>query len=664
METPFKHTNKTFIFINEEYYAFGTCTDLADTLFNKLQPCYMAFENRDTICFGKDAYNSSSRIRFPVFANPEKIQETLKMLEGHHIQKVNLRSRGLKIEGSFINNEFPVCFCYDLMINYIIDSFVKAVAEYNYTADEVVVFFPTGLNDILLKYVQNLLLAAAHHHKFKIQFVNASEALRDRLSLRECNSMDYQPSGNSQFLTIDIGTEHTRLEFFKGKHAQRENGVELMFNSKEKIDNIFMTKSEFDRIRKSVTNIDSFDFKCRDDQLIIENEFRSKFGMKNVNSRVYCVLKIYKSHDDDFRDDLIQTVSLTREEFDKIPNDLYAQLGNFDKCNKYTQRNILKELEQRIGRPNLFKIDGINCFAVIDVFNGFSLPLAVKTTVRKINFYDIESVEEQVINFGNFDFENKYLDTIENVTERKFIGPIESSTRNRIRANTMDMYSYFATKEPSTFNLTDLDDNNVSLNKDEVIDALRDYFAPLFASIREFIDKNYDAQYSKELRYIFVDGKNFIFKRIFNETFVNEMENINMIYVNSNDGDQYLYKGGSAYLYNHQHDFQAEIVSQEVLDEYCDRYLYFGDWIDWLKTNKSKHSAITTKITLERNALKKIYAENKVEFSIKVFNEKVNMFRVMNPIAENFQKDYVSWRQSVCPDHYLIPYIPEDKRLF
>lgn len=654
METPFTHTNKTFICISEEAYAFGTCAGSSSELFDAPKPCYMAFQGKDTILFGKAAYDSTARIRFPVFGNPEKMQEILNLVRDHHIQVLNLQSNGCAIQGT-VDNGIPIWYCYDMMINFIVESFVEKVPKYGYTLDEVTVFIPSGLNDAVMNHLKKLLLVASHHHGFKIQFANIKEALKHKLSLEVCNSMAFKPSENTQFLTIDIGVAHTRLEFFKGKHLDIENIIEIFFDN-NRTNSIKLLKSEYQRIVNSIEDFDKFRYQSRDNQLRIENEFRRKLEIKQMNSRVYGTFDIYKIGEDDEEDVLIKTISLNRVQFERIIPDVYNKMNHFYELDESEQVEIFKEITS-YECPQDVRI-------VLEKFDTFALPTMANIPYREINFYDVESVEEKIVDFGNYEFEDKFIEAIEIIGDSKFGGPIESKDRNKKRADIMNVSAGFASNA-STLYFEDLNDDKIPIDVDETIDALREYFVPLFKSIKEFILKNYDSGYSDELRYIFVDSKNQIFKRIFNETFVYEFQNIRMVDINSNDGFEFSYKGGAYYLYARQNQFRPETVSEEDINGYYNRYQFFADVRHWLNRNYQDVLAVTSKINTEKKALEKVYKQFNQKFDIKTFNNAIKELKAAYRVADQYKEAYLVWRRGWCSDELVAQYIPQvDKRLF
>lgn len=654
METPFTHTNKTFICITEEAYAFGTCAGTSSKLFEGPKPCYMAFPGNDRIIFGKSAYESTTRIRFPVFGNPEKMQEILNLVEDHHIQVLDIQSNGCKIQGA-VDNGIPICYCYDMMINFIVESFVEEVPKYGYTLDEVTVFLPSGLHDAVMNHIKKLLLIASLHHGFKIQFVNVKEALKHKLSLEICNSMAFKASENTQFLTIDIGAAHTRLEFFKGKHLDRENIIEIFFDGNQ-TNSIKLLKSEYQKIVNSIEDFDNFRHQSRDNQLRIENEFRRKLGIQEMNSRIYGIFDVYKIGEDDEDDVLIKTISLNRVQFERIKPAVYNKMNQFDKLNESEQVEIFKEITS-CEFPQDVRI-------VLKKFNTFALPVMANIPCKEINFYGVETVEEKIIDFGNYEFEDKFIETLEIIGNSKFGGPIDSNNRNRKRASAMTVSACFASTA-STLYFEDLNDDKIPIDVNQTIDSLREYFVPLFKTIKEFILKNYDSEYSNELRYIFVDGKNQIFKRIFNETFVYEFPQIRMIDVNSNDGIEFSFKGCAYYLYVKQDQFRPETVSEEDISGYYNRYKFFADLRHWLNTNYQDYLAVTVKISAERKALEQVYKQFNQKFDIKTFNIVVKDLKTAYRAADQYKKAYLEWRRSWCSDELIVQHIPnEDNRLF
>ena len=654
METPFTHTNKTFICITEEAYAFGTYAGSSSKLFDGPKPCYMAFQGKDTILLGKAAYDSTTKIRFPVFGNPEKMQEILNLVRDHHIQVLNFQSNGCTIQGT-VDNGIPIWYCYDMMINFIVESFVEEIPKYGYAIDEVTVFLPSGLNDAVMNHLKKLLLVASHHHGFKIQFADIKEALKYKLSLEVCDSMSFRPSENTQFLTIDIETAHTRLEFFKGKHLNRENIIEIFFDN-NRTNSIKLLKSEYQRIVNSIEDFDNFRHQFRDNQLRIENEFRRKLGIKQMNSRIYGIFDIYKIGEDDEEDVLIKTISLNRIQFERIEPAVYNQMINFNRLDESKQFEIFKEITV-CECPQDVRI-------VLEKFDTFALPAMANIPCREINFYNVESVEEKIIDFGNYEFEDKFIETLEIIGNSKFGGPIDSNNRNKKRASAMAVSACFASNA-STLYFEDLEDDKIPISVGQTIDSLREYFVPLFKSIKEFILKNYDSRHSKELRYVFVDSKNQIFKRIFNETFVYEFPDIKMFDVNSNDGFEFNYKGCAYYLYVKQNQFRPETVSEEDIDGYYNRYKFFADMRHWLSTNYQDHLAVTSKINTEKKALEKVYKQFNQKFDIKAFNNTIKDLKTAYRVADQYKEAYLEWRRGWCSDELVAQYIPQvDKRLF
>jgi dimeric dUTPase (all-alpha-NTP-PPase superfamily) len=283
---------------------------------------------------------------------------------------------------------------------------------------------------------------------------------------------------------------------------------------------------------------------------------------------------------------------------------------------------------------------------------------------REINFYEVESVEEKIVEFGNYEFEDKFIEAIEVIGDSKFGGPIESNDRNKKRADIMNLSAGFASNA-STLYFEDLNDDKIPIDVDQTVDSLREYFVPLFKTIKEFILKNYDSRHSNELRYIFVDAKNQIFKRIFNETFVDEFPRIRMVDVNSNDGIEFSYKGCAYYLYARQDQFRPESVSEEDIDGYYNRYRFFADLRHWLNTNYQDYLAVTSKINTERKAIEKVYKQFNQKFDIKTFNNAIQELKTACRVADQYKEAYLEWRRGWCLDELVAQYIPQvDKRLF
>lgn len=656
MKTPYNKTNKTFICIDDQNYSFGSCQKFNYEIFDK-QHCYMSFLGDCRILCGNDAYESTSSIRFPIFTNPERIKQDLEKIKSHYIQRLDLEFCGIKLNKVA---KIPIGYCYFMMINYIVESFVENVNKNGYSLDEVTVFLSDTMNEYVLRNIKDILLIAAGIKRFKIEFVSLAKAIADRISLRDCSGI-YVHEHNCQFLTIDIGTENTRLELFKGMHSKEENYIRIFFD--RTCENyVDIEKNKYDEILKSFDNFKNFEKKSFDDQLKIDNDFRKLLGIEAMNSIIYCNFKIYSSFEEGLYE-ITDEISLGQSEFENIPSDLHKKLEKFNILDTEEQIEILKNIGiEKIGNQSLSIFNKDTQYIHCNESKSFSLQLLPLEIPKEINFYEIKSVASEIINLGRYDFEEEYLKVLGEISKSKFTDGFVANNRYNSRVMAINNLRYLG-YITNNKKFIDLEGKMHIIDLSDVFKKIICYFDELIDKIEKFVDRYFERNYDEfnSLDYIIIGKSNPLFDRRFMDRgFTNlRYPKIWMSHLDLDDIELFNYSAGSYYLYNHQHDFTGCYISKKLFDGFSVYYNYFGSLRRWLDENYHKRVLVGVGIDKEMKALEKSYNLHRTPFDGAKFCSAVILLKDMYCIAESLEKAYLQWRRQFCSDEQIAKLIPE-----
>ena len=390
MLEPYKHRDKTFIYIDDRFYSFGTCYGFSEKMFTKPRRCWMVFSENKILC-GDAAFKSIEKIKFPVFEDPTIIQNMTDSIPKHYTERIVLKSR--KLNPNVSTSKIIINMCYFTMIDYIVEEFIKAVKTNKYILDKVAVILDTNMNKYVREEIRYIFLTISRIKGFKIQFVDVEEAIADRLSLKECNGKNFTLKNNCLFLHVDVTRTEFVLRLYKAEHSKENNYVVLPLSSDKK-NYIVIGKKVLDYILETFKQFGNFESKSPLEKFIIDNEFRKKLNlpMNRMNKLTKCSFSVYTSDSK-----LVDVIQLNEFDLAMINNTLNIGILNFNTYTIGTQRYILTEIVKRLGRNPLSKYGSIT--KIVCDYEGFSepfLPELLKDNVD-VNFYNVEFVESRSI---------------------------------------------------------------------------------------------------------------------------------------------------------------------------------------------------------------------------------------------------------------------------
>ena len=600
MLKPYEHKDKTFIYIDEKFYSFGTCYGFSEKMFTKPQRCWMAFPEDRILC-GDEAYKSIERIKFPVFEDPVRIQQILNSINEHYIQKLEFSFDGISMEKPLPT--IHVNICYYIMVCHIIMSFYQNTKIYGYKLEEVTVFISDLINTHIVDEIKQIIIELANTFNFKVQFVNLTEAILDRLSIKDCSSTLYAPRNPCQLLTIDIGSEKTKLELFKGKQYKNKNYIRFIIDPLGG-EYIIIDYNGFNKILGLFNNFKDFKEKTLDEQLEIDNAFRKALNLPyyKMNEIIYCTFNFEYHISNPVVEwkELNKFTNLNKEDFEKIKQLFGSQLQVFNNLNIDQQLEILKNIGKEINKEIFPESDRLIKQVTYrhDYFLCHPLP-TLFGNINIINFYSIDLYKSSIINCGN---------------------------------------------------------NNIEVLFEEIKQFIDENFDKTY-------ENNKELKYIINDVYFKYNSK---FEIGFKENVINKVERyIEMSELPITENSEFNYTAGAYYLYNHQYIFNKNSPHKINKPCYHDYAIYYTNLKQWLDNNHYRRIDVETKINMEKEALKKIIQSSGNIFDVVKFDDAIKYFKYDYRIAEEFKEAYLQWRQQFCSDKQIAGLITDPNlRLF
>lgn len=322
-------------------------------------------------------------------------------------------------------------------------------------------------------------------------------------------------------------------------------------------------------------------------------------------------------------------------------------------------------------------------------------------------YYDIEQVADGVVDFRRDDFEKKYFEILSEVSNFEFVHPDTTKPHGmKERNELLETANQFYTYNSSRLYIKDSHCGTFEFDVNTVVNAHREFFIPYFTGITKFIFDHYDPKYSKELKYLFVGEINYIFRKIFDDSYIysfkriedfireyhpeytketrKDFENVkNLMSKRILDGDfidgiekismchfeigyRMIYNAGAYYMRLHRSDFKSEKVPSMEIPKEISRYQFLGDCRIVLEQEYREREKILEKVRREKRAMQLMASKQKdVTFDADMFDYCVNVGLEINRFSLGFKIMYLQWRRNFCSDDLFIPYIPNSKdRLF